>query len=114
MAISINGNIPGGSIEVVSGDDPSNIRLRLVRDSGSGFKSYYHFRAIGVRGADCVFHLIDAGETLAHRLHSHRDLENRWTNTAPVASYDRRYWFRLPASFDGEVFTFRHRPERDV
>jgi murein tripeptide amidase MpaA len=114
MAISINGNIPGGSIEVVEAENPANIRLRLVQDPDSIFKSYYHFRAIGVRHLDCIFHLIDAGETLKARLPSHRDLENRWTNTGPVASYDRRYWFRVPGSFDGEVFSFHHRPERDA
>ncbi|MFI5013020.1 MAG: M14-type cytosolic carboxypeptidase [Hyphomicrobiales bacterium] len=114
MAISINGNIPGGSIDVVDATDPSNIKLRLVQDVGSMFKAYYHFRAIGVRGIDCTYHLIDAGETLAARLHSHRDLENRWTNTGPVASYDRRRWFRVPGTFDGQVFTFRHRPDHDA
>ncbi|MFI4994595.1 MAG: M14-type cytosolic carboxypeptidase [Hyphomicrobiales bacterium] len=111
---SINGNIPGGNIEVVDATRPSDIRLRMRQDGGSVFKGYYHFRAAGLRGVDCAFHLVDAGDTLAARLPSHRDLENRWTNTGPVASYDRRYWFRVPATFDGQVFSFRHRPEHDL
>jgi murein tripeptide amidase MpaA len=62
----------------------------------------------------CTFHLLNAGETLTNRLPSHRDLENRWTNTGAVASYDRRYWFRLPGRFDGQVFSFSHRPDHDA
>ncbi len=113
MALSINGTIPDGTIEVVDAADPGNVRLRLVRDPDSPHFGRYHFRAIGVRGIDCAFHLTNAGETLANRLPSHRDLENRWTNTGALASYDRRRWFRVPGRFDGATFTFRHRPDFD-
>lgn len=114
MRFSITGNVPQGSIEVVAADDPADIRLRLRPDPGSGYMGYYHFRVIGLRGTDCTFRILNAGETEAQRLAGREDVENGWTNTGPVASYDRRLWRRVPAQFDGRVFSFRHRPEHDV
>ncbi len=114
MPIAVSSTIPNGSIEVVDASDPSDIRLRLIRDQGADFMGYYHFRACGVRGTDCVFRIINAGESLATRLPGREKYEDCWTNTGPAVSYDRRYWFRLAGQFDGSVFTFRHRPEYDL
>jgi murein tripeptide amidase MpaA len=36
-----------------------------------------------------------------------------WQNYRAVASYDRESWFRVPTSFDGQVLTIAHTPERD-
>ena len=114
MPISVGGNIPGGRIEVVDGSDRADIKLRLIPDPGSEFRGHYHFRMSGARGIDCVFRILNAGDTLATRLPGRDDVENAWTNTGPVASYDRKHWFRLPASFDGQVFSFCHRPDYDL
>ena len=48
------------------------------------------------------------------RLANREDYEDRWTNTGPVASYDRETWFRLPATFDRMVFSFEHTPDHDL
>jgi len=114
MAISVNATIPGGRIEIVSASDPGNIELRLLKDGGTEFRGYYHFRASGVRGLDCTFRILNAGETLATRLAGRDKVENAWTNTGPAVSYDRSNWFRLRGHFDGEVFSFSHRPEYDL
>jgi murein tripeptide amidase MpaA len=34
-----------------------------------------------------------------------------WKDYNAVASYDRKNWFRVPASYDGEVLTIEHTPE---
>jgi murein tripeptide amidase MpaA len=115
MAVTVSGNIPGGRIEVVTTDDPADIRLRLLADSCAEFRGYYHFRASGLRGLDCTFHILNAGDTLATRLAGREgNVENAWTNTGPAVSYDRQHWFRLPGRFDGQVFSFHHRAEYDV
>jgi hypothetical protein len=114
MAIAVTGKIPNGSIEVVAADDPGDIRLRLVSDVNDSFMGYYHFKASGVRGADCTFRLLNAGDSLSMRLPGRENVENGWMNTGPCVSYDRRYWFRVAGAFDGKVFSFRHRPEHDI
>ena len=91
-------------IEVVDADDPRDIRLKVMKDPGCDLMGWYNFRASGVRGVACRFSLINAGESLKVRLANREDYEDRWTNTGPVASYDRETWFRLPATFDGMVF----------
>lgn len=110
----MNGLIPGGRIEVVSSADAGDIRLRLVADRAAEFRGYYHFRASGLRGQDCMFRIMNAGDTLATRLAGRDDVENAWTHTGPAVSYDREHWFRLAGAFDGQVFSFGHRPPHDV
>jgi murein tripeptide amidase MpaA len=112
--ISIDARIPSGRIEVVSADDPRDIRLAVPKDPHCDLMGWYHFRASGVRGVDCRFSLVNAGESLKVRLANREDYDDRWTNTGPVASYDRRHWFRLPATYDGMVFSFTHTPEHDL
>ncbi|SDR60484.1 Murein tripeptide amidase MpaA [Rhizobiales bacterium GAS113] len=114
MSVSVNATIPGGRIEVVDMSDPGNIELRLMKDSGAEFRGYYHFRASGVRGLDCTFRILNAGDTLATRLAGRENVENAWTNTGPAVSYDRSNWFRLRGRFDGQVFSFSHRPDYDL
>lgn len=112
--IRIDGKIPSGRIEVVDADDPRDIRLKVMKDPGCDLMGWYNFRASGVRGVACRFSLINAGESLKVRLANREDYEDRWTNTGPVASYDRETWFRLPATFDGMVFSFEHTPDHDL
>jgi murein tripeptide amidase MpaA len=112
-AFAVSGRIPQGSIEVVDASDPADIRLHLVKDCNADFMGYYHFRASGVRGVDCTFRIMNAGESLATRLPGRENVEDGWTNTGPTASYDRKFWFRVPARFDGKVFSFRHTPDYD-
>lgn len=116
MTISITGEIPNGSIEVVDATNPSNIRLRLRRDEGPDPLAigYYHFRATGVRSQECVFRLINAGSDAQARLAGRDEYEDAWTNTGPHVSYDRKYWFRIPGRLEGAEYVFRHAPEHDV
>ena len=114
MPISVSGNIPGGRIEVVDARDPGDIRLRLVPDAGAEFRGHFHFRVSGLKGVACRFRLLNAGDTLATRLPGREEVENAFTKTGPVASYDRARWFRVPSEFDGQVYSFMHTPEYDL
>lgn len=114
MPISVGGNIPGGQVEVVNSSDPSDIRLRLTLDAGREFRGHFYFRTTGARGIACKFSLLNAGATLATRLPGRDEVENAFTNTGPVASYDRVHWFRLASTFDSQVYSFRHTPAYDI
>ncbi|MCP8937938.1 M14-type cytosolic carboxypeptidase [Alsobacter sp. SYSU M60028] len=112
--IRIDSQIPSGRIEVLDASDPADIRLAVPKDPNCDLMGWYHFRASGVRGVACRFSLVNAGESLKVRLPNREDYEDRWTNTGPVASYDRVHWFRLKAEYDGMAFSFRHTPEHDL
>lgn len=112
--IHVDATIPCGRISVRSTRDSSDIQLEIPKDPHSNFIGWYHFRAVGVRGRECRFRLVNAGDSLAARLPGREGVENRWTGTGPLASYDLVNWFRIPASFDGMAFCFAHRPAFDV
>ncbi len=50
MAISVNGTIPGGRIEVVDATRPDDIQLRFVPDPHCAFMGRFNFRITGARG----------------------------------------------------------------
>jgi murein tripeptide amidase MpaA len=112
MPIDISSQIPGGSIVVDSCDSVADIRLRLAPDAMNAF-GWYHFRVTGAKDAEATFRILNAGLCVDQRLAGREDYDNSWHNTGPVASYDRRYWFRVPGTLDGDVFTFRHTPRFD-
>ncbi len=115
MPISVSGHIPGGRIDVVEASNPADIRLRLVPDAGGAeFRGHFHFRASGLRGVACTFRIMNAGDTMGTRLPGRDDVENAFTNTGPVASYDRQHWFRVPSNFDGQVYGFTITPDYDL
>lgn len=116
MDVNISAAIPGGSIEVVDTSDPQNILLSLRRDPGPDPLAigYYYFRASGVRGRSCVFRIVNAGTDAHARLDGRAEYEDKWTNTGPHVSYDRKHWFRVPAHMEGNDYVIRHRPERDI
>jgi murein tripeptide amidase MpaA len=114
MAITITGNIPSGRIAVDDVSDPGDLRLRLVPDEISGFLGYYHFRASGVRAVPCRFRIVNAGDCFDRRLAGREEVEDAWTNTGPMASYDRKRWFRLKGQVDGDSYVFDHTPDFDT
>ncbi|MBB3182248.1 carboxypeptidase family protein [Variovorax sp. Sphag1AA] len=112
--ISIDAAIPSGRITVRNASDASDIQLDVPKDPESNFLGWYHFRASGVRGRKCRFRLMNAGESRAVRLANREGIEDRWTHTGPLASYDLVNWFRINATFDGTTFDFEHEPAFDV
>lgn len=111
---SVSVAIPQGSIEVVSERDYADIQLRLVRDDERTVMFYYHFRAIGLRGRDCRFRITNAGDSVAMRLAGRDSTDHCWESPGAMASYDLDQWFRVPGMYENGVYTFAHRPERDI
>jgi len=116
MTIWISGNIPGGSIEVVDTRDAADLQLRLRRDPGPDLLAIgqYHFRATGVRGRRCRYRILGVRQDAGHRLAGRDGYEDGWIGTGPHASYDRRYWFRIPGRVEGSDYVFEHVLAHDV
>lgn len=107
--IDINATIPSGRITVLNATDPADIRLEIPTDANSFYRGWFHFRASGVRARQCRYRLMNAGG-----FPERPGFENPWMNTGPLASYNGVDWFRVPAHFDGTVYTFEHCAESDI
>lgn len=103
--MKISSNFDSGNIEVVDASDPANVRLRIRKDTAADFFQWFHFRASGVRGADCGFAIENAKDASYTR---------GWEGYRACASYDRADWFRVPTTYEDGVLRFTLRPERDA
>lgn len=93
----IDANFDCGNIDVVSDDDPSNIRLKIKRDAGSTHAQWFYFRVLGAAGKKCFFNIINAGDA---------SYPEAWPNGSIVVSNDRKFWQRQATSFDGATLSF--------
>ena len=48
--LSISSNLDSGNIEVVKADNPSDIQVKVRKDTNSDFLQYFFFRISGVEG----------------------------------------------------------------
>lgn len=101
----ISQRFDSGSIEVVSLDDTQNIRLRLRDDNAADIRQWFHFRLQDAAGQRIRMVFENAADAT---------FANGWSGYRCVASYDRRNWFRIPATqyLDGELVV-EHTPERN-
>ncbi|MGE5650532.1 MAG: M14-type cytosolic carboxypeptidase [Bacillota bacterium] len=104
MPITISQQFDAGAIEVIRADSPATIDLTLRKDNHADFLQWFHFRLQGARGQECVMRFLNAGQAA---------FPQGWENYQAVASYDLENWFRVPTTYDGQVLTVRHVPERD-
>ncbi|MBC7503086.1 MAG: carboxypeptidase family protein [Herminiimonas sp.] len=104
MALKISARFDGGAIDVVHADDPQQIDLRIRKDSHAEFLQWFYFRLQGARGTACNLRFLNAGVS---------SYPDGWKNYQAVASHDRRTWFRVPTTYDGQVLTISHTPDHD-
>ncbi|HYD59178.1 MAG TPA: M14-type cytosolic carboxypeptidase [Noviherbaspirillum sp.] len=104
MSIKISSQFDAGAIEVLRADSPSDIELNIRKDSHADFLQWFYFRLQGGRGQACVMKFLNASQAA---------FPGGWDGYRAVASYDRKNWFRVPTSYDGQVLTIKHTPERD-
>jgi len=98
----ISSNFDSGNIQVINADSPENIQLRINKDNQSDFYQWFHFR-------------LETQAFTNHQMHI-GDLKNSaypegWKGYYAVASYDRKEWFRVETSFDGDSLKIDHTPE---
>ena len=78
--------------------------MNIRADSHAEFRQWFYFRLQGARGQACSIRFVNAGQCT---------YVDGWLDYRAMASYDRRRWFRVPTSFDGQVMTVSHTPELD-
>ncbi len=100
--MNISSNFDGGNIQVISKDSMDDIRLKIRKDTNSDFFQWFYFRLQGAEGYPCKMRILNAAQSF---------VPEGWKDYNAVASYDRKNWFRVPASFDGQVLTIEHTPE---
>ncbi len=102
--MKISRNFDAGNIDVIAADQPSQIRLRIVKDNNSDFYQWFYFRLTGAKGQLCAMTLENAAGAA---------YPDGWQDYQAVASYDREDWFRVSTNYkDGEI-TIQHIPESD-
>ncbi|MCF6293927.1 MAG: M14-type cytosolic carboxypeptidase [Robiginitomaculum sp.] len=103
--IQISSNFDSGNIEVISANNPLDIRLNIRKDNKSEFYQWFHFRLSGVRGQSCSM-VIENAAGAAYA--------GGWDNYQVVASYDRQYWFRVDTDYQQQKLQFELTPEYDT
>ncbi len=103
--MKISSNFDSGSIEVVSLEDPQDIRLRLRFDNAASFSQWFHFRLMGA-AATPLRMVFENAAAAAY--------PEGWPGYRCVASYDRQNWFRIATTrYEGGELIVEHTPERD-
>jgi len=105
----ISSQFDSGSIAIKDIDEPAGIvHLRLrpdqVSDPMVDIRQWFHFRLQGARGRSVSLRIAACGDST---------FPGGWKDYQACASYDRRHWFRVPTTFDGDTLTIAHVPERD-
>lgn len=101
--MKISANFDSGNIEVISIDNPEDIKLKIRKDTNSDFLQWFHFRLIGAEGYPCKIKIINASESSYPY----------WEGYRAVASYDKKNWFRVPTKYDGTNLIIDHMPEHN-
>ncbi|KAK3264403.1 hypothetical protein CYMTET_26856, partial [Cymbomonas tetramitiformis] len=100
-----------GPISVASG--VHNVPLEIIPEmftevDGRAHFQWYHFRASGVKDKKCCFKIVNAGKA---------SYPDAYIGYQSCASYDRKYWFRVPDTVynktNGEL-CFEHTPVQDL
>jgi murein tripeptide amidase MpaA len=102
--LKISHGFDGGAIETIAAQRADDIRVNIRADSHAEFRQWFFFRVQGVRGQVCRVRFENAGQCT---------YVDGWQGYRAVASYDRRQWFRVPTSFDGNTLEIVHASDRD-
>ena len=102
--MNISSNFDSGNI-IVNKIDGFSAQLNIRKDTNSAFSQWFHFRVDGVFGEHCTFSITDAGET---------SYPDGWEDYHVCASYDRKYWFRVPSTYENGVLSFELESECDA
>jgi len=105
MKIAINSAFDSGNIEVISAQQPNDIRLAIRKDDAADFLQWFHFRLSGAKDTHCTLQIINAGNTSYPR---------GWENYAVATSHDRQHWYRTPATFDGQTLSWSVTPSHEA
>ena len=103
--MNIDSDFDGGAIQVVRASAFDAIVLAIPHDTlAPDFRQWFAFRARGLGGKPARYTLQNAGEAT---------YPDAFEGYRAAASYDRKRWFRVPTSFDGEALCIEHTPKTD-
>ena len=102
--MQITCSFDGGNIQFIGASSPDDIRLEIRNDSNSDFYQWFFFRVSGAKEMNCGFKIMNAGGA---------SYPEGWRDYRVCVSYDRKTWFRVPTTFDGEVLAIAHQPRED-
>ena len=102
--MQISAAFDSGNIIVRNASESSDIQLEIRKDAGEDHFQWFHFRLTGARGKPVRMRLMNAAEASYTR---------GWPGYQACASYDRKRWFRVPTSYDGQSLIIEHQPEAD-
>ncbi|HPQ94414.1 MAG TPA: M14-type cytosolic carboxypeptidase [Thiolinea sp.] len=103
--LRISRQFDAGNIEVVDAADVANVRLRIRPDTGSHFFQWFYFRVSGAHAQPLRLVIENAGAAA---------FVDGWQGYQALASFDRKYWFRIPTRYQDGALILEHCPERDV
>ena len=98
MALRVETDFPGGSIEVVRLPARGALELALRPDTASHFRQWFAFRLEGA-GRPRDLCITNASES---------SFPNGWPGYRVMATPDGTRWRRVPPSYDGETLHIRH------
>ncbi len=104
MPITVSDRFDSGAIEFLSASPDGRVELALRADSHADFRQWFHFRLQGARELPLTLSFVNAGACT---------YVEGWRDYRVVASYDRRHWFRIDTTFDGQRMVAAHVPEKD-
>jgi len=103
QTISISSGFDSGNIEIVARDGAA-FDLAIVKDHGSDFYQWFHFRLTGAKGVPVSLRIGNAGGSA---------YPDGWKDYQVCASIDRQDWFRVPTSYADGTLTVAFTPDAD-
>lgn len=98
----ISDEFDSGNIDVISCEDPQNIRLNIKKDPGpDSFFQWFHFRVAGEAGTQHRLVIENAGKA---------SYTKGWEGYRACASYDRETWFRVDTEYKDGALIISHTP----
>jgi len=105
MTISISSAFDAGNIRVIA-IDGDTATLEIVKDHGSDFYQWFHFRLAGAGGREVTLNITNAGGSA---------YPGGWPGYRACVSMDREDWTRVEdTSFVDGTLTIRFTPETDL
>lgn len=102
--MEISSRLDGGNIRSLAVERTA-AALEILPDPGTSFLHWFHFQCTAAEPGEHRFRIVNAGRSRT---------PDGWRDYRALASYDRRHWFRLPTTFDGETLSFALAPRHPL
>ena len=101
----IDSNFDSGNIEVVSCNDPMNIRVKIKKDNHADFSQWFYFHLYGAKNQPVRIIFENASQT---------SYPKGWDNYQVRHSLDGNVWNCTPTKYDGQSLIVEHTPLNDL